>query len=51
MQGSSESQDSMEQVFRLLNTGQIKHAEQLCQQIIENEPEKINILGKLGAIL
>jgi len=51
MQGSSESQDSMEQVFRLINTGQIRPAEQLCHQIIENEPENINILGILGAIL
>ena len=51
MQGSSESQDSMEQVFRLINTGQIRPAEQLCQQIIDNEPENINILGILGAIL
>jgi len=51
MSRSSDCRDKMESVFRLIDDGQILQAEQLCRQVIETEPENINILGVLGAIL
>lgn len=41
----------MDRVFRLINAGQMEQAEQLCRQVLESEPENINLLGMLGAIL
>lgn len=41
----------MKGAFRFINAGRIDRAEQFCRQVIEQEPENINILGMLGAIL
>ena len=51
MQRKPDHKDPMERAFRFINAGQIDRAEQLCRQVIEEEPENINILGMLGAIL
>ena len=41
----------IDQVFRLIRGGQMEQAEQLCRQFTESEPDNINMLGILGAIL
>lgn len=41
----------MDQVFRLIRGGQMELAEQLCRQFTDSEPDNINMLGILGAIL
>jgi tetratricopeptide (TPR) repeat protein len=43
--------DPMVTVSRFLNSDQIGKAEQFCRQVIKQQPENINILGMLGAIL
>jgi tetratricopeptide (TPR) repeat protein len=51
MQRGPESRDAMESVNRLIHAGRIERAEQLCHEVIEKDPENINMLGMLGAIL
>lgn len=51
MQHEPENKDPMERAFRFINAGQMDRAEQFCRQVIEEEPENINVLGMLGAIL
>ena len=38
-------------IFRLINSGQIEHAEERCRAYIEKSPDDINVLGLLGAVL
>jgi tetratricopeptide (TPR) repeat protein len=51
MESSSEHKDPMAAAARFINAGQMDRAEQLCRQVIEEEPDNINVLGLLGAIL
>ena len=41
----------MDDIFRCVNDGQLDEAESLCRQVLQNEPDDINALGMLGAIL
>lgn len=51
MQRDSNIEGPMESVFRLIDGGQLEQAEQFCRETVEKEPENINMLGMLGAIL
>lgn len=51
MERNPDHKDPMERASRFINAGQIDRAEQHCRQVIEEEPDNINILGLLGAIL
>ena len=41
----------MDDIFRLLNAGQLDEAEALCRQVLQGKPGDVNVLGMLGAIL
>lgn len=41
----------MDEIFRHINAGQIDQAEKLCHTRLRNDPEDINVLGILGAVL
>ena len=43
--------NKMDDIFRHINAGQINQAENLCHTCLQSDPEDINVLGILGAIL
>ena len=48
---AGDSRKNMDDIFRHINAGQIDQAEGLCRTSLESDPEDINVLGILGAIL
>ena len=48
---ADDSRKNMDDIFRHINAGQIDQAEELCRTALESDPEEINVLGILGAIL
>ena len=51
MNANGQSRAAINDVFRLINSGQIQQAEGACRSLLEDSPEDINVLGLLGAIL
>jgi len=48
---ADDPRQTVDDIFRHINAGQIEQAEALCRSALESEPENINVLGILGAIL
>jgi tetratricopeptide (TPR) repeat protein len=48
---ADESRKILDDIFRHINAGQIGQAVKLCRSSLESDPENINVLGILGAIL
>ena len=48
---ANEVREKLEQAFRLIDAGRINSAEALCRESLESDPDEINLLGLLGAIL
>lgn len=46
-----ESRSAVNDIFRLINSGQVEHAKSKCRSYLDNHPNDINVLGLLGAIL
>ena len=40
----------IEDIFRLISSGQFQQAEQQCQSLLEKDPDDVNVLGLLGAV-
>jgi tetratricopeptide (TPR) repeat protein len=40
----------IEDVFRLISSGQFQQAEQQCVSLLEKDPDDVNVLGLLGAV-
>jgi len=51
MDRKDESRSAVNDIFRLINSGQVEHAKSMCRAYLENHPDDINVLGLLGAIL
>jgi tetratricopeptide (TPR) repeat protein len=51
MNRKGESRSAVNDIFRLINSGQVEHAKSKCRAYLENHPDDINVLGLLGAIL
>ena len=51
MEKNDNSRDAVNDIFRLIDSGQIEHAEKKCQSYLDTNPDDTNILGLLGAIL
>jgi len=48
---SNDTRKAMNDVFRLINSGQTEQAEAACRAYLDDSPDDVNILGLLGAIL
>ncbi len=46
----SESKQALDDLFRLINSGQVQHAESQCRAYLKQRPDDINLLALLGAI-
>jgi len=46
-----ESRGVVNDIFRLINSGQVELAKTRCRSYLDNYPDDINVLGLLGAIL
>ena len=46
-----ESRGAVNDIFRLINSGQVELAKTRCRSYLDNHPDDINVLGLLGAIL
>ncbi|MCH9693518.1 MAG: sulfotransferase [Gammaproteobacteria bacterium] len=51
MTNPNDSQLTVEGVFRLVNSGQFGAAEEYCVAYLQKQPDDVNVLGLLGAIL
>ena len=51
MEKQGESRSAVNDIFRLINSGQIEHAKSQCRSYLDTHPNDINVLGLLGAIL
>lgn len=51
MDKQGESRNAVNDIFRLINSGQIEHAKSKCRSYLDLHPNDINVLGLLGAIL
>lgn len=51
MDRKDESRSAVNDIFRLINSGQVEHAKSKCRAYLDNHPDDINVLGLLGAIL
>jgi tetratricopeptide (TPR) repeat protein len=51
MDRKGESRSAVNDIFRLINSGQVEHAKSNCRAFLDNHPNDINVLGLLGAIL
>ena len=51
MQKPDASRKAIEDVFRLINSGRLEQAEQLCDSLLIEHPQDVNIIGLRGAIL
>jgi len=51
MNKGDQTRTAINDVFRLINSGQIQHAESTCRSLLEDNPQDVNILGLLGAVL
>ena len=45
------SKNAVTDIFRLINSGQVQHAESQCRSWLAKHPDDVNVLGLLGAIL
>lgn len=45
------SRQAINDIFHLINSGQIEQAEQRCRSYLKKKPDDINVLGLLGAVL
>jgi len=45
------SKQAINDIFRLINSGQIEGAETACRSYLEKNPDDVNVLGLLGAVL
>ena len=46
-----ESRGAVNDIFRLINSGQVEIAKSRCRSYLDKNPDDINVLGLLGAIL
>ena len=51
MSQPNEIRTAINDVFRLINSGQTEQAESACRAHLEDRPDDVNIIGLLGAIL
>ncbi len=51
MSSPNGSRQTIKDIFRLINSGQIEQAEKSCRAYLENNSGDINVLGLLGAVL
>jgi tetratricopeptide (TPR) repeat protein len=51
MQPNDDARKAINDVFRLINSGQIEQAESACRAHFQERPDDVNIVGLLGAIL
>lgn len=47
----ADSKRAINDIFRLINSGQIEGADKSCRSYLEKNPDDINVLGLLGAVL
>jgi len=47
----NKSKQAINDIFRLINSEQIEQAEQSCRSYLEINPDDVNVLGLLGAVL
>lgn len=50
MQSEEKSRSSLEEVFHLINAGDIDLAESRCRALLKKEPDDVNLVALLGAI-
>ncbi len=50
MNASPVTRETMEDLFRLIGSGQIQHAESRCRALLNAHPDDVNLLALLGAI-
>jgi tetratricopeptide (TPR) repeat protein len=50
MNGRTATRRGIEDVFRLISSGQFQQAEQQCVSLLEKDPDDVNVLGLLGAV-
>lgn len=51
MSAAKKSRNAVNDIFGLINSGQIQHAESKCRSYLDDHPDDVNVLGLLGAIL
>ncbi len=51
MEKNHNSHNAVNDIFRLIDSGQIEHAETKCRSYLDTHPDDINVLGLLGAVL
>jgi len=51
MNGRTATRRGIEDIFRLISSGQFQQAEQQCVSLLEKNPDDVNVLGLLGAVL
>jgi tetratricopeptide (TPR) repeat protein len=50
MENQDPSRRAIDDIFRLINSGQVQQAESKCRSYLEQRPDDINVLGLLGAV-
>lgn len=51
MNNPDRSRQAINDIFHLINSGQIDQAQKKCRSYLEKNPDEINVLGLLGAVL
>ncbi len=51
MSSSSDIRKAINDIFRLVNSGQTEQAEVACRAHLEDHPNEVNLIGLLGAVL
>jgi Flp pilus assembly protein TadD len=50
MDKQDQSRRAIDDIFRLINSGQVQQAETECRSYLDKHPDDINVLGLLGAV-
>lgn len=50
MNGRTATRRGIEDIFRLISSGQFQQAEQKCVSLLEKNPDDVNVLGLLGVV-
>jgi len=50
MENQDSSRRAIDDIFRLINSGQVRQAESKCRSYLNERPDDINVLGLLGAV-